>query len=273
MKYKDLSIRAITGVLLFGLLVVVLLMRGAVFGIVLTLFAFASQVEVYRALRSASFRPGMWTGLLFCLVMYPCYLWRGLSGVVVVFTVLCAILIANSVLLPRRRFLDTVVSVFAMIYPAWFYVFAILLSGFADERLARVALGCATVGAIASDIGAYFVGTAFGKRKLSPAVSSKKTVEGALGGIATSIVVLTLGGVILTRTYYTGLPVFQYSILGLLTSVFGQAGDLMASSLKRYAGIKDFAHTLPGHGGVMDRLDSILFGMVAVYCYMALFIL
>lgn len=291
MWLKNLRDRFLVGILLFGLVVAVILLRGWVFGVAVTIFALICQLEMFAALRAASFRPGIWPGIAFSVLMYPMFLWKGLDGLVALFTVFCAFLIANSVVLPRRRFLDTIVSVFAMIYPCWFFLFLLLLNdlsflnaashaaGVAGtystaelEALSRVALGLAVIGPMTSDIGGYFTGHFFGRRPLAPQISPKKTVEGSIGSVLFTMLILGIGGFVSIQTgYFSILPFFHYLLLGIMISVLAQAGDLMASAIKRYAGIKDFSSLLPGHGGFMDRMDSILFGGVAVFCYLELF--
>jgi phosphatidate cytidylyltransferase len=107
----------------------------------------------------------------------------------------------------------------------------------------------------ATDTGAYFIGRSWGKRKLWPEISPKKTIEGALGGV----VLATLTGVI----YHLITP-FSYSLIIIIgvtvaASIFGQIGDLVESALKRHYGVKDSGNILPGHGGILDRFDSLLF--------------
>ncbi|MBC8569713.1 phosphatidate cytidylyltransferase [Zongyangia hominis] len=116
-----------------------------------------------------------------------------------------------------------------------------------------------------SDSGAYFVGRAWGKRKLAPKISPKKTVEGAIGGLVTCTVFFVLFG--LLYTYLCGAlfdikVAVNYPMLLLLApigSLLSIVGDLSASIIKRQCGIKDFGTIMPGHGGIMDRFDSILF--------------
>lgn len=108
------------------------------------------------------------------------------------------------------------------------------------------------------DIGAYFTGMSIGRHKLIPWLSPGKTVEGFIGGIVLAMIVAVCVNWILTSEGYTALPVAMALLLGLLLAVFGQAGDLCMSLLKRDAGIKDSSSILPGMGGVMDVLDSLL---------------
>lgn len=107
-----------------------------------------------------------------------------------------------------------------------------------------------------ADSGAYFVGRKFGKRKLAPRVSPNKSVEGLLGGLATSAVVAVLTGYY--KLPHEWLPQVAFLLLSGLTTLSSVLGDLFESMLKRRAGIKDSGTILPGHGGVLDRIDSLL---------------
>lgn len=120
------------------------------------------------------------------------------------------------------------------------------------------------IAAWCSDAMAYFVGSAFGKHKLAPAISPKKSVEGMFGGIAGGIIGMVVYGFILTAG---GMQMnwLAMILMGLLGSIFGQLGDLFLSYIKRECKIKDFGNLLPGHGGVLDRFDSALF--VVPVCY------
>jgi phosphatidate cytidylyltransferase len=115
----------------------------------------------------------------------------------------------------------------------------------------------------ASDIGAYLAGRAFGKHKLAPAISPGKTVEGLIGGLLAA----AAGATIATATFFPELP-YQFSIpLALVLAAVGVLGDLTESAMKRAAGAKDAASILPGHGGFLDRLDSLLFGAPILYYF------
>lgn len=131
----------------------------------------------------------------------------------------------------------------------------------ADEGGAWVLL--AMFSAFLSDTGAYFAGRAFGKRKLSE-LSPKKTVEGSVGGLVTAMI----GAAILQQTLLPDtLPLVDAILLGGIAAALGQAGDLLESLLKRATGVKDSGNIMPGHGGLLDRSDALMFTGAAVYLY------
>lgn len=107
---------------------------------------------------------------------------------------------------------------------------------------------------VASDSGAYYSGKLMGRHKLCPAISPGKTVEGLLGGMILAVLVTIL----ISRTYFTEIPVLQLAILAIILSGIGVMGDLTESLIKRTMGVKDSGRVLPGHGGVLDRVDSLL---------------
>lgn len=117
----------------------------------------------------------------------------------------------------------------------------------------------------ASDTAAFFTGRALGKHKLAPDISPAKTREGALaGGVGAAIVSLLFT---LPTPLHLPISLWQAILLGLLVSIFGQLGDLAESLFKRNMGVKDSGNLLPGHGGLLDRVDSLVFASVVVYYY------
>jgi phosphatidate cytidylyltransferase len=105
-----------------------------------------------------------------------------------------------------------------------------------------------------------------GKVKLCPKVSPKKTVEGALGGIVGSVALSTLSGIIFNNLG-VDIKIIHFVVSGFLCGIASELGDLAASYIKRYTGIKDFGNLIPGHGGILDRFDSILFTAPVIYYY------
>lgn len=118
-----------------------------------------------------------------------------------------------------------------------------------------------------NDSAAYYSGSAFGKHRLYPLVSPKKSIEGAIGGLIGSI-----GGTMLAKfTFFPQLTFTDAMLTALVVGIVGQAGDLFESLLKRSFGVKDSGSIIPGHGGVLDRLDSILFAAPVTYYYVLFF--
>ncbi|HAS04317.1 MAG TPA: phosphatidate cytidylyltransferase [Dehalococcoidia bacterium] len=120
----------------------------------------------------------------------------------------------------------------------------------------------------ATDTFAYFIGKTWGKHKLAPAISPKKTIEGALGGLLGAVIISVLTVWLFSLPVNYGIAVF----VGIAVSIFGQLGDLFESLFKRNMGVKDSGNSLPGHGGFLDRVDSIVFTGVVVYYYVVLFV-
>ena len=117
----------------------------------------------------------------------------------------------------------------------------------------------------ANDTFAYLTGRLLGKHKLFERISPGKTIEGSIGGL-----VFTLAGIMLFSHYVDWLSLWQAIGMGLIAVVFGTLGDLCESMLKRQAGVKDSGNLIPGHGGVLDRFDSVLFAVPFVYVFLFL---
>ncbi|WP_303804156.1 phosphatidate cytidylyltransferase [Ruminococcus flavefaciens] len=124
-------------------------------------------------------------------------------------------------------------------------------------------------GAWIADTGAYFTGVAIGKHKLCPEISPKKTIEGLVGGIVTTAVVYAVA----FSVYYgfTAKRAVIACVTGIVCAIIGTVGDLSASMVKRQIGFKDYGKIMPGHGGLMDRFDSVLFVLPTFYAFIAIF--
>ncbi|MFZ7132093.1 MAG: phosphatidate cytidylyltransferase [Eubacteriales bacterium] len=118
-----------------------------------------------------------------------------------------------------------------------------------------------------TDTFAYLIGIRFGKHKLCPNISPKKSVEGAIAGTIGSVIMSLTYGYLLNFFNLLDFSLYYYFILAFITSILSQFGDLTASLIKRYFGVKDFGNILPGHGGVLDRFDSIIFAAPIVYYF------
>ena len=121
--------------------------------------------------------------------------------------------------------------------------------------------------AFTTDTAAYFIGKSIGNRKIAPLISPKKTIAGSVGGVIVAALCTILYGTILSSYFSVVLPWYLYLVVGVFGSIAGQCGDLTASMIKRKAKIKDFGTILPGHGGILDRFDSILFIIPLIYIF------
>ncbi|MGM0444982.1 MAG: phosphatidate cytidylyltransferase [Bacillota bacterium] len=130
----------------------------------------------------------------------------------------------------------------------------------------KFGLWIALVGTWLTDIGAYFIGKTYGSIKLAPLISPKKTLEGALGGIAASFIF------VIGVTLYLNVFSFLWLIYAILLPFIAIVGDLFESAIKRACGVKDSGNLIPGHGGILDRFDSLLFTIPFTYFYITLFL-
>ena len=164
----------------------------------------------------------------------------------------------------NRAVLSISAILFGLLYVAWFLSFMIRIRAMplAGETSQRLLIAYLILVTKSGDIGAYFIGSKLGRHSLIPRISPKKTVEGALGGLIFSVLVS-----LICRAF---LPLFSLRhllILGLSLGVLAQIGDLSESLIKRDCGVKDSGRTLPGLGGVLDTIDSLLFTAPVFYFY------
>lgn len=164
---------------------------------------------------------------------------------------------------------DVAVSVFAgALVPFGFSVFIRLRDMFQIEQFGIYLIFYGLICALATDSGAQLAGMAFGKHKMSPNISPKKTVEGAIGGLIFSLILNAVAIILYNRLADFKMDEFAVTVLlaaCLPVSFLGMMGDLSASVLKRNFGVKDFGKIFPGHGGVMDRFDSSMFTLPVTY--------
>lgn len=157
---------------------------------------------------------------------------------------------------------DIAIVTFGVIYVA--YLFSYMVSIRALDR-GSLYVWLVPVAAFSADTFAYIAGRLFGKRKLCPEISPKKTVAGAVGGILGCIASLML------FAYIAQFNIIRFALMGAVCSVVCEFGDMFASIIKRQYGIKDYGNILPGHGGVLDRLDSIIVAAPVIYLFLTMF--
>jgi phosphatidate cytidylyltransferase len=256
--------RIITALIALPLLVLFLIKAGPVLfaGLVVVSTALALH-ELYsmglpaerRLEKCLAIAAGTLLAILFCW-QRPHLFEAALVAAFLVFTIL---------FLLRFRDLTTVVPQLSLVLFGFFYIPLLLghLSLLRGLPFGRQWVFLVLVIIMIGDSAAYFVGISLGKRRLYPAISPKKSIEGSIGGLAGSI----LGALACKAIFFSQLTIPDCLFLGAGLGLLGQVGDLFESMLKRAFGVKDSGTLVPGHGGLLDRLDSLLFAFAPAYYY------
>ena len=232
------------------------------FGLALVLTVLALH-EYYTLLRP--YRPNLLLGYLAGLgVVAGCFYW-GVQGLLAGLAALVILTFFWSLVgeLGAHLVGRMAVTAFGTLWIATGFAYLLLVRELRHGMaLTILVLACTMV----SDSFAYFVGRALGRHRMAPRISPKKSVEGALGGLAGAVV-----AALVVKIYSPWLPAREALVLGLIIGVVGQWGDLFESAFKRDFRVKDSGRILPGHGGILDRFDSILFaGFVAYWAALVL---
>jgi phosphatidate cytidylyltransferase len=254
---SDLSRRVLTAVALLPIVIGAVIVGGWPFAALLVLITVLAQYELYGLFESAGLSPfkplGIATGV--SIVFAP--LWPGFLAVA---TIGAAGVVAAGLFRSDDRPLENAAAgILGVIYPAALAAWAVHLRVGAGEVLGDRWAAWLTVTVLvatwAADTFAYFTGRAVGSRPLFERVSPKKTIEGAVGGVLGAVVVV----MILKAAAMPFIGWIDALVLGLIAGVVGPIGDLTESLFKRSIGAKDSGTLLPGHGGVLDRIDALLF--------------
>ncbi len=225
--------------------------------------------EFYKVVKEKNINCISIVGYLLCIVYYIT-LNKNIDLQLTFFMLIISVLILMCipVLDVEYNFIDIAITVLVFLYVAIFFSFIVLVN---NKTYGNYLVWLIFISSWLCDTAAYYTGKAFGKRKLCPKVSPKKTIEGSIGGMFGSTLACGVFGFILNLKGIN-LPIYHFIIIGTVCGMFCQLGDLTASSIKRYVGVKDYSHLIPGHGGILDRFDSILFSSVIVYYYLTFII-
>lgn len=271
---SDLTRRVLFALVGAPLTVALIYIGGWVFAAALGAVAAIGAWELLRMARAGGAEPLEVPGIVLAaaipLAVHASYLGVfnvTLTAAVLVFlSLLAAVIWARGV--ERKPLVSFSVTLAAIIYPSLVaYMYPLRYHEYAVGALAGTILVMFPVAVTwATDTGAYAFGRMLGKHKLIPAVSPAKTIEGAIGGLLVAIVGAWLYSHFLLRPFaQLGLSPTGLVIFGISIGIVGQLGDLAESLLKRDAGVKDSSKLLPGHGGILDRFDSLLFVLPVAY--------
>lgn len=278
--------RVISGVVLAVVITVLFVLGGPTLLTALFLLSLAAIYEFCNALsrpvpqadgsKMASYHPMMYMAMGATFVWYLLLLikpgaYTTSTAALVFFSLYSMTLMMICVFgYPKFRFSDAALTLFVFVYTAVLFTFIYYLRAaqngmFLVWYVVWTSWGCDTF--------SYFVGMIFGKHKLAPQLSPKKTWEGAAGGVIGSIVLCVIYGLIIAKAVNIDSAIMlKISLLvGVCASIVSICGDLFASSVKRFTKIKDYSHLIPGHGGILDRFDSMLFAAPVVVLLMELF--
>lgn len=261
--WKDTALRVMTALVGLVLFFIIVFLDRIALDIAVSVLMLVMLFEVYRA-----FHYGWTFAILGCigslivvgaLSLGNVNYFMGALVLYVIFLILFSVLGYK-----KLRFSDIAIMMFATIYISCFLRYVSMVRSL-ENGLYYVFL--IFICAWMDDTGAYFIGKLFGKHKLAPDISPKKTVEGSVGGILFAIIGCLILGAVAQFGFQMQANYLLLVVIGLLGSCLGQLGDLVASLMKRECGVKDFGHIMPGHGGLLDRFDSVI--LIAPFVYYA----
>lgn len=255
--------RIISGAVLAVVTVAVILIGGPVLAAVLLLCSLVAMNELMKALgvitEEKKFPPVAIAAYVGCVIYYiAVFLGKDVFYGEVAAIVITAIVSMYVLFFGDTRSEDVTGTVFSFVYSAFMLSFIYLIrAGSYGERYVWMVFASSWI----ADTCAYFTEYFLGKHKMAPVLSPKKTIEGAAGGIIGA----GLAGLLLAKFLFSGNYLWQCFLICAVGAVISIVGDLAASAIKRDRGIKDYGKLIPGHGGIMDRFDSVIFTAPVIY--------
>lgn len=258
--------RTITGVITLPVLAIILIFSNTIIMDIFTaIIACISMYEYFHCFKSTNkANPSQYLGYIYCiLIAFTHFVDKRLltSIIIAIIPVSLVVLFAELVLSKGKKTVtDIAVTMLGICYIPLMLIYLSLVRDMElDHGLnGKILIWFVLIASWGSDIFAYFIGRHFGKHKLT-AVSPNKTVEGAVAGVVGAILLGILFAILCNTIWGVGINYLLIGCIMAVLSIVGQIGDLAASSIKRYCDIKDFSELIPGHGGMLDRIDSIIF--------------
>lgn len=255
--------RIITAVVGIPVIILIVLLGNPVLQFTMMGVSLVAAYEFYKAVKS-SFNPMKYIGYV-GIIVYYLFLNTKTVHLDASLGVLLVILLAWMVIkYPKYNIGDVGITLVGVLYTGLLFSFIVLIM---NTQYGDFWIWLIMLSSWGSDTFAYFIGKGFGKHKLAPVLSPNKTVEGSIGGIIGAGVLGCIYTLIYTSFRYESLRHYVVLVVVsvMIAAIISQFGDLAASAMKRTYGIKDFGSILPGHGGIVDRFDSILFVAPIIY--------
>ncbi len=259
--------RTLVAIPALGLLFLVVYFHGLYFKIFAGIMAILCTHEMMKVTSMGGAQPIKWIGYAFAALIYPVYDFAGGFSGIAILTALALICIFTVLILTGRDTKDGFMTAFCLFYPGTLLVFLTAVACIPQKSASQFMIILAFGAAIITDTFAYFTGNLLGKHKLAQSISPKKTIEGSIGGTVFGTGAVFLTGYFAQAAFGININPLWYLLLGFVLSILTQLGDLSASLIKRKFGAKDYGRIMAGHGGAMDRLDSVLFISPAVYIF------
>lgn len=250
--------------------IMLLIPNKYVIGLLLAIIALVAMHEYLKAISKVC-TPIKWVAYLSCLSVAAVNFipeQNMLKAIMMFLPSIMLILFANVIATDMKiSFKDMSYTLLGICYIPVFISFLTLIDAMQNGK---ILIGYILISAWGTDVFAYLIGKKFGKHKFSK-VSPKKSIEGCIAGTIGAVLIMVLYAVILNRYFQFNYSYMYVIIVGIVLSLIGQIGDFSASCIKRYVDIKDYSNLLPGHGGMLDRIDSVLF--LAPFAYLLFTIL
>lgn len=267
-----MDIKRITSALIGLPLVAIILTFGNkyVVDVCLALIAMLAMQEYFNAISKDS-KPVRWIGYLSCIfiaTIHVIQIYLPISQILMMSIPTVILILFAQVIFTNMKttFKDIAYTFFGMAYVIGCIAFIALLRGLDNGR---ILVWYAIIAAWGTDTFAYLIGKKIGKHKLSK-ISPKKSIEGAIAGTIGATVIAILYTVAMNNIYSLGYSYLFVVIATIILSIIGQLGDFAASSIKRYVDVKDYSNLIPGHGGMLDRIDSLMFLAPFAYILMTM---
>lgn len=268
-KFEKIGIRTLTIVVGIPIILLIIHSGGIIFYASLGLISLLGALELWQIFKKKDYHPALISG--FFAIMF--FLFQKVMSESIffdtrlIFTLLFFLIIMENFLLKPQKnngLFNIAITIFIAVYLGHLLSFLIEMRELPNGKILLIFSLFTTW---MSDIVAYLVGNKLGKRHPFPFLSPNKTLAGSLSGL--------LGGGLCGMAFYLILPIkpFLLAIIGIMAALFGQLGDLFESMIKRIFGVKDSGHLLPGHGGILDCMDSILFSIPILYYYFSFFLI
>lgn len=254
------SYKRIFSAIIGAIILIIIILKGNIYlNTGIFIISLIGLREFYRGIRRIDINPLEFVGYLSTLLIYL----ANFYPIITIGLILTIITIASLViyLFSKNILLKDVGATFiGILYIPFLFSYINYLEG-------SIYIWLIFIISFGTDTFAYLGGRFFGKRKLWPEISPNKTIEGSVSGVIGSIVLTIIFAVFIKAG-----PIYLFVILAVIASIASQIGDLIASKIKRTVKLKDYGKIMPGHGGVLDRFDSIIFGAPIIYYYVSYFL-